>query len=79
MTSASTRRAQRHHTDTSSFPLGIINSFWWIDPERGVAGFLAGQQLPFASPEIMGAWVNCEKAVYDGLDEVEAGRAKVGK
>jgi hypothetical protein len=23
--------------------MGLINSFWWIDREKGVAGFLGGQ------------------------------------
>ena len=23
--------------------MGLINSFWWVDREKGVAGFLAGQ------------------------------------
>jgi len=68
-----------HANTPSSCWLGIINSFWWIDHERGVAGFLAGQQLPFASSEIMDAWADAEKAVYDGLDEVEAERVKAGK
>lgn len=46
---------------------GIINSFWWCDREKGVAGFIAGQMLPFGDPAIMGAWGACEAAVYAGL------------
>lgn len=26
---------------------GISNQFWWCDRERGVAGMIAGQVLPF--------------------------------
>lgn len=46
---------------------GIINSFWWCDREKGVAGMIAGQILPFGDPNVMGTWFACEKAVYDGL------------
>jgi len=29
---------------------------------------IAGQMLPFGDPNILGAWVAAEKAVYDGLE-----------
>lgn len=29
---------------------------------------IAGQQLPFGSPDILGAWFGAEKALYDGLE-----------
>jgi len=47
---------------------GIVNLFWWADREKGVAGMIAGQILPFGDPGVMGTWGACEKAVYDGLD-----------
>ena len=46
---------------------GIINSFWWCDREKGVAGFIAAQTLPFGDMGVVGTWMGCEKAVYDGL------------
>jgi CubicO group peptidase (beta-lactamase class C family) len=48
---------------------GIINSYWWCDREKGVAGFIAGQQLPFASPDVVGAWLECEKIIYETLKD----------
>lgn len=39
----------------------------WCDREKGVAGMIAAQILPFGDPTVMGAWGACEKAVYDGL------------
>lgn len=47
---------------------GIINCFWWCDREKGVAGFIGANVLPFANLDVMGAWMGCEKAVYDGLE-----------
>ncbi|TID13495.1 Transcription initiation factor TFIID subunit 6 [Venturia nashicola] len=47
---------------------GISNQFWWCDRERGVAGMMCGQILPFGDERVLGQWVACEKAVYDGLE-----------
>jgi CubicO group peptidase (beta-lactamase class C family) len=46
---------------------GLSNTYWWVDRERGVAGVIAGQVVPFGDAKVVGAWVGCEKAVYDGL------------
>lgn len=46
---------------------GLANLFWSADPHTGVATFIASQVLPFADPAVGGAWVACEKAVYDSL------------
>ncbi|KAI5358145.1 Putative beta-lactamase/transpeptidase [Septoria linicola] len=43
---------------------GLANLFWWCDRERGVAGMIATQTMPFCDPNVLGAWVNCESAVY---------------
>ncbi|CAK1357430.1 unnamed protein product, partial [Cercospora beticola] len=43
---------------------GIANLFWWCDREKGVAGMIASQCMPFCDPNVLGAWVNCEAAVY---------------
>ena len=47
--------------------IGIANLFWWCDREKGVAGMIASQVLPFGDMNVMGQWFMCEKAVYDGL------------
>lgn len=47
---------------------GIANLFWWCDLQRGVAGMCAGQIYPFGDADVMGAWVECEGAVYAGLE-----------
>lgn len=46
---------------------GIVNLFWWCDREKGVAGMIAAQILPFGDPHVMGAWFGAEGAVYAGL------------
>ncbi|KAK5141091.1 beta-lactamase/transpeptidase-like protein [Cryomyces antarcticus] len=48
---------------------GLANLFWWCDRERGVAGMIASQVVPFGDANIMGQWAACEKAVYDGLEK----------
>lgn len=47
---------------------GIVNLHWWCDREKGVGGMVAGQILPFGDLNVAGAFVACEKAVYDGLE-----------
>lgn len=51
----------------TSWWAGIANLFWWCDREKGVAGMIASQVLPFGDPIVMGQWFACEKAVYDSL------------
>lgn len=48
--------------------MGLANCFWWIDRERGVAGFLGGQVLPNGDPKVFPAWLMCEKTIYDNLE-----------
>ncbi|KAK3075987.1 hypothetical protein LTR53_000164 [Teratosphaeriaceae sp. CCFEE 6253] len=43
---------------------GIANLFWWCDREKGVAGMIASQVMPFGDPHVMGQWGACEAAVY---------------
>lgn len=43
---------------------GIANLFWWCDREKGVAGMIASQIMPFLDANILGQWVACESAVY---------------
>ena len=64
--------------------MGLANCFWWIDREKGVAGFLAGQVsdenfekivwtdddqvLPSGDPKVSPVWFMCEKTIYDNLE-----------
>jgi CubicO group peptidase (beta-lactamase class C family) len=46
---------------------GIANLFWWCDREKGVAGMIASQVMPFGDMAVMGQWGACEAAVYAAL------------
>lgn len=46
---------------------GIANLFWWADREKGVAGMIASQVMPFGDPNVLGAWGQAEAAVYAAL------------
>lgn len=43
---------------------GLANCYWWCDREKGVAGMIASQQMPFGDPNVLGQYVACEAAVY---------------
>lgn len=46
---------------------GIANLFWWCDREKGVAGMICSQILPFADLRVMGLWMDLESEVYKAL------------
>lgn len=46
---------------------GIANLFFWCDREKGVAGMIASQVMPFGEPSVMGQWGACEAACYAAL------------
>jgi len=46
---------------------GLPNLYWWCDRERGVAGIVATQILPFADGQVLGLWVKFESGVYSGI------------
>jgi len=46
---------------------GLPNLYWWCDRERGVAGIVCSQILPFADPQVLGLWVSMESGVYQAL------------
>ncbi len=46
---------------------GLANSYYWIDPNRGVAGVYATQVLPFFDEKAVQAFAAFESAVYDAL------------
>lgn len=43
---------------------GINNTYFWIDPTRGVAGVILMQFLPFADPKALEVYEAFERAVY---------------
>jgi CubicO group peptidase (beta-lactamase class C family) len=43
---------------------GLANSYYWIDPVRGVAGVYATQVLPFFDEKAVAAFTGFEAAVY---------------
>lgn len=43
---------------------GLPNCWWWCDRERGVAGIVGSQILPFADAKVLGLWVDVESQVY---------------
>jgi CubicO group peptidase (beta-lactamase class C family) len=44
---------------------GINNTFFWIDPARGVAGVILMQFLPFADPAALAIYDTFERSVYE--------------
>jgi len=46
---------------------GLPNLWWWCDREKGVAGMVATQVLPFADAQVLGLWLDVETAVYKAL------------
>ncbi|HTW69305.1 MAG TPA: serine hydrolase domain-containing protein [Acetobacteraceae bacterium] len=46
---------------------GLANSYFWIDPARGVTGVYAAQLLPFFDPKAVAAFEGFERAVYQAV------------
>ncbi|KAL1961722.1 hypothetical protein VTN77DRAFT_1122 [Rasamsonia byssochlamydoides] len=46
---------------------GLPNLYWWCDREKGVAGMICSQILPFADPRVLGLWFDLETTVYKAL------------
>ncbi|MGA8759596.1 MAG: serine hydrolase domain-containing protein [Stellaceae bacterium] len=49
---------------------GLGNTYFWIDPAKGVAGVILMQLLPFADAKALTVFDRFEKAVYAALDGV---------
>lgn len=47
----------------TTFWAGLANSYYWIDPKRGVAGVIGTQILPFADPRVLALQNQVEKIV----------------
>lgn len=52
---------------------GLANTFYWIDPTRGVGGVFAAQTLPFADERVLDRYLAFEAAVYANLGAVPGG------
>lgn len=52
-------------SDSTAHWSGMSNMFWWCDREKGVAGIVASQVLPFADPGVGKLWAKVEAAVYE--------------
>jgi CubicO group peptidase (beta-lactamase class C family) len=46
---------------------GAMNTFFWIDPERGIGAVLLAQVLPFGDPAVMRVLDEFEEGVYSNL------------
>jgi CubicO group peptidase (beta-lactamase class C family) len=46
---------------------GLGNTYFWIDPVRGVAGVVLAQILPFADPVVLELLWAFERGVYDTM------------
>jgi CubicO group peptidase (beta-lactamase class C family) len=46
---------------------GLGNTYFWIDPAKGVAGVILMQLLPFADAKALALFDRFEKAVYAAL------------
>jgi len=46
---------------------GLPNLWWWCDREKGVAGIICSQILPFADSKTLGLWGAIESTVYSAL------------
>ncbi|KAM0325322.1 hypothetical protein ACHAQA_007307 [Verticillium albo-atrum] len=46
---------------------GLANLWWWCDREKGVAGMVCTQILPFADGPVLNLWAQVEVEVYKAL------------
>ncbi|EAU31610.1 conserved hypothetical protein [Aspergillus terreus NIH2624] len=46
---------------------GLPNLWWWADREKGVAGIICTQILPFADIKVLGLWGAVEAEIYKAL------------
>lgn len=51
----------------TAFWAGLANLWWWCDREKGVAGMVCSQILPFGDAKVLGLWAAVEQEVYKGL------------
>ena len=47
---------------------GLFNTYFWLDPARGVAGVILLQFLPFSDPQALALYTAFEREVYRMID-----------
>ncbi|KAH7371759.1 beta-lactamase family protein [Cadophora sp. MPI-SDFR-AT-0126] len=52
---------------STGFWAGLPNLWWWCDREKGVAGIICTQILPFADAKVLRMWVDIESKIYSAL------------
>jgi methyl acetate hydrolase len=50
---------------------GLANTYYWIDPARGVTGVIMMQLLPFADKKCLETFAGFEAGVYAGIDTTQ--------
>ncbi|KAF4120935.1 CubicO group peptidase, beta-lactamase class C family [Geosmithia morbida] len=56
-------------SDTAAHWFGVSNLFWWCDREKGVAGIVGSQILPFSDPQVVELWAQVESKVYEDVSK----------
>ncbi|KAI4864320.1 beta-lactamase family protein [Hypoxylon rubiginosum] len=51
-------------SDGTAYWAGLANTYWWCDRERGVAGLVCAQILPFLDAGVVDLWWKLEAAVF---------------
>ena len=46
---------------------GLPNLWWWADREKGVAGIVCTQILPFVDAKVLDLWVAVEAEIYKAI------------
>ena len=46
---------------------GLANCWWWCDREKGIAGMVCTQILPFIDLPVLSLWAEVESEVYKAL------------
>lgn len=59
------QKGQTGHAAKTGFWCGITNNFYWVDRETGLSGLVATNLLPFGDTQVISAWFQIEKTVYD--------------
>lgn len=55
-------------SDDTAHWSGLSNIFWWCDRQKGVAGIVGSQILPFVDPKAAELWVRVEQSFYAALE-----------
>lgn len=56
-------------SETTAHWSGLSNVFWWCDRDKGVAGIVGSQVLPFVDPITASLWSSVETTLYKWLQD----------